>query len=140
MVIPMSFESEPFAGKWLFNAELSDTCTPTPQSWTQEISAGPEGVAIREEIVRPDGTEIVRHVQARFDGADYPVEGARTVDTIAYTRAGPHAICGIGKKDGKVSLTETVLADPKERKLTIIYNYLLGGLSVVHGVAVFHAA
>jgi hypothetical protein len=135
----MSFESESFAGKWLFNAELS-TGTPTPQSWTQEISAGPDGVAVREEIVRTDGTEMVRSVQARFDGVDYPVEGGRAVDTIAYTRAGRHAISGIGKKDGKVSLTETVLADPKQRKLTIIYNYLLGGVAVAHGVAVFEAA
>jgi hypothetical protein len=140
MVIPISSESEPFAGKWLFNAELSTTCTPTPQSWIQEISAGPDGVAVREEIVRRDGTEFVRSVQARFDGTDYPVEGGRAVDTVAYTRAGRNAICGIGKKDGEVSLTETVLADPKERKLTIIYNYLLGGVAVAHGVAVFHAA
>ena len=136
----MSFENEPFAGKWHFNAELSNTCTPSPQSWIQEINAGPEGVAVREEIVRADGTGVVRRVQARFDGADYPVEGGRAVDTIAYTRTGRHAIRGIGKKDGKVSLTETLLADPKERTLTLVYNYFFGGLSVAHGVAVFQAA
>jgi hypothetical protein len=140
MVIPMSIENEPFAGKWLFNAELSDMCSPMPRSWIQEISAVPEGVAVREQIVRRDGSEIVRRVYALFDGADYPVEGGRAVDTIAYTRTDRHAIRGIGKKDGKVSMTETVLAHPDERKLTIIYNYLLGEGTVARGVAVFQAA
>jgi hypothetical protein len=140
MVIPRSIENEPFAGRWRFNAELSDMCTPTPQSWIQEISAVPEGVSVREKIVRPDGSEIVRRVRARFDGVDCPVEGGRAVDTIAYTRTDRHAISGIGKKDGKVSVTETFLANPEEGTLTLIYHYLLGGLAVAHGVAVFEAA
>jgi hypothetical protein len=140
MVIPISFEKEPFAGKWRFDAELSNTCNTAPQSWIQEINAGPEGVAVREEIVRADGTGIVRRVRARFDGCDYAVEGSHAVDTIAYTRTGRHAIRGIGKKGGRVSLTETFLADPKKRTLTLIYNYFLGGLAVAHGVAVFQAA
>lgn len=140
MTNPILFEEEPFAGKWRFDAERSNMCTPAPHSWTQEIQAGPEGVAIKEDIVRPDGSEIVRRVQARFDGSDYPVEGANAVDTIAYTRTDRHSICGIGRKDGKVSVTETVLADPEEGTLTLIYNYLLDEQSVAHGVAVFEAA
>ena len=136
----MSADTEPFHGTWRFDPQLSQMCTPAPQSWIQEISAGPDQVAVREEIVRPDGTEIVLRVQARFDGADYPVEGSSAVDTIAYARTDRHAICGIGKKDGKVSLTETVLADPEKRTLTLIYNYLLGDRSVAHGVAVFQSA
>jgi hypothetical protein len=136
----MQSETEPFHGTWRFNPQLSKMCTPAPHSWIQEIHAGPDQVAVREEIVRPDGTEIVLRVQARFDGADYPVEGSPAVDTIAYTRTDRHAICGIGKKDGKVSLTETVLADPEALTLTLIYNYLLGERTVAHGVAVFQAA
>jgi hypothetical protein len=140
MVISTRKKSEPFAGKWRFNAELSNTCTPTPDSWVQEIRAVPEGVVVQEEIVRPNGSEIVRRVRARFDGEDYPVEGSYAVDTIAYTRTDENSICGIGKKDGKVSVTETFLADPDEGKLTLIYNYMLDEQSVAHGVAVFDAA
>jgi hypothetical protein len=140
MVNPVSIENEPFAGKWSFNAKLSSMCTPEPESWIKEISAGPEGLAVREQIVRLDGTEFVRRVRARFDGADYPVEGALDVDTIAFTRTDRHAISGLGKKDGEISLTETLLADPEQRTLTLIYNYLLGGLTVAHGVAVFQTA
>jgi hypothetical protein len=83
---------------------------------------------------------MVRRVRARFDGADYPVEGGRVVDTIAYTRPERHSIRGIGKKDGKVSVIETFLANPDEGTLTLTYKYLLGGLTVAHGVAVFQAA
>ena len=115
-------------------------CTLPPQSWIQEIQAAPNGVAIQEDIVRQDGSEIVRSVRARFDGADYPVEGANAVDTMAYTRTDRHSICAIGRKDGKVSVTETVLANPEEQTLTIIYNYVLGENNVAHGVAVFQAA
>jgi len=140
MVVTNNFQREPFAGKWRFNAELSTMCTPTPRSWIQEISAGPEEVVVREEIVRPNGTGMVRWVRARFDGVDYPVQGAQAVDTIAYTRTDQNSICGIGKKDGKVSVTETFLADPTEGKLTLIYNYLLDEQSVAHGVAVFEVA
>jgi hypothetical protein len=140
MVNTIGLEIEPFAGKWRFNAERSNICALAPQSWIQEIQTGPNEVAIQEDIVRQDGTEIVRRVRARFDGVDYPVEGSNAVDTMAYTRTDRHAICGIGRKDGKVSLTETVLSDPDERTLTVIYNYLLGDSDVAHGVAVFQAA
>jgi hypothetical protein len=136
----ISAEKEPFHGTWRFNPHLSNICTPAPHSWIQEITAGPNQVAVREEIVRPDGTEMALRVQAKFDGIDYPVEGSPAVDTIAYTRTDRHIICGIGKKDGRVSLTETVLADPETRTLTLIYNYLLGDRDVAHGIAVFQAA
>jgi hypothetical protein len=136
----MKTELEPFHGRWRFNPELSTMCTPAPHSWIQEISAGHDHVAVREEIVRTDGSEIVHRVRARFDGTDYPVEGSHTVDTIAYTRTDRHSICGIGKKDGRVSVTETILADPEAGTLTLIYNYLLGECAVAHGVAVFQAA
>ena len=136
----MSIELEPFHGTWKFDPALSTMCTPAPHSWVQEISGCSESVAVHEKIVRPDGTGIVSRVQAKFDGVDYPVEGSPTVDTISYTRADRNAICGIGKKDGRVAVTETVLADPEKRTLTLIYNYLLGEQSVAHGVAVFQEA
>jgi hypothetical protein len=139
-VVDMATDAEAFHGTWRFNPQLSKTCTPAPHSWIQEISAGPDQVAVREQIVRPNGTEIVRCVQFRLDGADYPVEGSPVVDTIAYTRAAPNSFVGIGKKDGAVSVTETVVADPEKGTLTLIYNYLLGERTFAHGVAVFQPA
>ena len=136
----MKAELEPFQGTWRFIPQLSSMYSPVPHSWVQEIIAGPDLVAVREEIVKSDGTELVLRVRARFDGVDYPVEGSHAVDTIAYTRADRHSICGIGKKDGRVSYTSTVLADPEERKLTLIYSYLFGERTFAHGVAVFQAA
>jgi hypothetical protein len=131
---------EPFAGTWRFNPELSKMCTPAPQSWIQEIIAGPEEVTVREQIVRTDGSESVLRVQARFDGTDYPVEGSPAVDTIAYVRTNQNAISGIGKKNGKIAFTETVLADPEQQTLTLAFNYLLGERIVAQGVAVFQSA
>lgn len=115
-------------------------CSPAPHSWIQEISAGTDEVAVREEIVRLDGSELVLRVHAKFDGTDCAVEGSAVVDTMAYTRTDRNAICAIGKKDGRVSVTETLLADPDGRTLTLIYNYLISERDVAHGVAVFQAA
>src|SRR5882757_7519931 len=103
----MNAEGEPFDGTWRFSPQLSNLSTAAPQSWIQEISARPKDIFVREQIVRPDGTEIVLRVQARFDGADYPVDGSPAVDTIAYTRTSRNTISAIGKKNGTVSLTET---------------------------------
>jgi hypothetical protein len=145
----MNAEGEPFGGTWRFSPRLSNLSTPAPQSWIQEISAGLEDISVREQledisvreqIVRTDGTEIVLRVRARFDGADYPVDGSPAVDTIAYTRTNRNTISAIGKKNGTVSLTESVLADPHQRTLTLTYNYVIGERIVAHGVAVFQSA
>jgi hypothetical protein len=140
MVIPMSAETGPFHGTWWFNPQLSKMCIPAPHSWVQEIHAGKEEVTVREEIVRANGTELSMRVKARLDGADYPVEGSPTVDTIAYTRTDPHTIFGVGKKDGIVALTQTVRADPEQGTLTLIYKYLMGEETIAHGIAVFQSA
>jgi hypothetical protein len=136
----MSADREPFFGTWRFNPDLSTMCTPAPRSWIQKISASPNGVEIRDEVVRINGTEIVSHVEASFDGEDCTVEGSPAVDTVSYIRPDRNSICAVGKKDGQVAVTETVLADPERRTLTLIYNYMLGERKVAHGVAVFQAA
>lgn len=140
MVIPMSAEIEPFHGTWCFNPQLSKMCLPAPHSWIQEIHAGREEVTVRELIVRTNGTELSTRVTARLDGADYPVEGSPAIDTIAYVRTDPHTISAIGKKDGIISLAQTVQADPEQGTLTLIYRYLMGEETIADGVAVFQSS
>jgi hypothetical protein len=94
----MNFQGDPFNGKWRFDPELSRLSAAAPQSWIQEIRTGPDGVSVREQIARADGTEIVLRVKAKFDGADYAVDGSPIIDAIAYTRTDGNTISGVGKK------------------------------------------
>jgi hypothetical protein len=140
MVISMSAETEPFHGTWWFNPQLSKMCLPAPHSWVQEIYVGQEEVTVREQIIRTNGTELSTRLTARLDGTDYPVEGSPAIDTIAYVQTDPHTISAIGKKDGVISLAQTVQADPEQGTLTLIYRYLMGEETIADGVAVFQSA
>jgi hypothetical protein len=132
----MSEQDDPFTGTWRFNPERSTLSTPSPQSWVQEIIATPDEVHVQETIVR-DGPQTVVEVMASFDAADYPVTGSPAADTIAYRRAGSHSISGTGKKDGVITLMETVTVSPERNTLTLSYSIHSGGHVAAHGIAVF---
>jgi hypothetical protein len=130
-------QDDPFTGTWRFNAQLSRLSTPLPQSWVQQIIATRDEVRVQETIIRPDGSQTLVEVLARFDGKDYPVTGSPAADTIAYERASDNSISGTGKKNGVVSLTETVTVAPERHSLTLSYSIHNGGLEVARGIAVF---
>jgi hypothetical protein len=128
---------DPFTGLWIFSAERSKLSAPAPRSWTQQINATSDELQVREEIVRSDGSQTVLTVQARFDGEEYPVSGSPAVDAIAYRRVDANRIAGTGRKNGRVSLRETVIADPNDGTLTLTYSLYGGDREVANGEAVF---
>ena len=133
-------QDDPFTGTWRFNAQLSKLSTPAPRSWVQEIIVSPDEVEVHENIVRPDGSQTVVTVLARFDGRECPVSGSNAADTIAYTRVDRNSIIGTGRKNGVITLTETVTASPASQTLTLRYSILDGAQEVANGVAVFEKA
>jgi hypothetical protein len=135
-----SEEDDPFSGTWRFNAARSALDTPSPGSWIQTIRATSEGIQVCERIGRADSPGILVSIQAKFDGADYPVDGSPAVDTISYSRIDWTNIMGIGKKDGAISLTETVTVDANTRTLTHRYLVYRNLQVVATGIAVFEAA
>jgi hypothetical protein len=56
---------------------------------------------------------------------------------MAYTREDSHTISGIGKKNGSVSMRETVKVSPDGRLLTQNFTIYSGDKVLVTGVAVF---
>lgn len=126
-----------FTGAWRFNPQLSKLSTQPPRSWIQEILVNSIEVRVREIMVRADGSETLVSLTAKFDGKDYPVEGSPAADTIAYTRVDRNTISGTGKKNGVVSLTETVTVAPKQGNLTLSYSLHAGSKIVAQGIAVF---
>jgi hypothetical protein len=130
-------QADPFSGAWRFNAQLSKLSTQSPISWIQEIVANFDEVRVRENIVRTDGSKTVVSVRAKFDGKDHPIEGSPAADTIAYTRVDQNTISGLGKKNGIISLTETVTVAPENGILTLKYSLYAGSKVVANGIAVF---
>jgi hypothetical protein len=128
---------DPFTGSWRFNPQLSKLSTQSPRSWIQEILVNADEVRVRETMVNADGSETVVSLRAKFDGKDHPVQGSPAADTIACTRVDRNTIRGTGKKNGIVSLTETVMVAPQNRNLTLIYSLHAGRTVVASGIAVF---
>ena len=135
--IAMSEQDDPFTGTWRFNPERSTLSTPPPQSWVQQIIATSDEVHVQEIIVRSDASETVVEVMARFDGSDYPVTGSPAADTIAYRRADSNRISGTGKKNGDITLMETVTVTHESNTLNLSYSIHGDGHVVASGIAVF---
>jgi hypothetical protein len=133
----MPEQSDPFTGTWRFDAQRSRLDTPLPQTWVQQIVVTRDEIVVHENIVRSNGAKSAVRVWARFDGSDYPISGLPMADSIAYTRVNSHSISGTGKKDGVVSLTETVTVAPDGARLTLIYSIQTGASQVARGIAVF---
>jgi hypothetical protein len=133
-------QDDPFTGVWKFSPQWSALSTPQPRSWIQRIRATADEVSVREEIVGSDGVGITVTVQARFDGKAYPVNGSLIADTIVYSRPDTHNISSIGKKDGVLSLQETLTASPQGHILTLSYKAYSGFREVAKGTAVFEKA
>lgn len=111
--------------------------TPTPVSWTHTISIEGDRIRVREHMVRADAPEVRVSIDARLDGADYPVIGSFAVETMSYSRADAHTIIGIGKKASDVALTEAVTLDPAGGAFTLTYSFYRDGKVAAEGAARF---
>ena len=92
---------------------------------------------MRETIVTADGAETVVSLKARFDGMEHPVEGSTAADTIAYPRVDRNTIGGTCRKNGIVSLTESVTVGPETGMLTLSYSVHAAPRITANGIAVF---
>jgi hypothetical protein len=110
--------------------------TRPPRSWIQRIRASDVDVEVAEEILTLDGARMTVHIQARFDGHEYPVSGSPLADAITYTRPDRYTITGIGKKNGSVSLTETLRASRDGGLLTLSYSIYAGAQELARGTAI----
>ena len=130
----------PFSGAWMFHSEWSKLTTSPPRSWIMQIEATSDAVNERAVVVGSDGALTVVTIQARFDGKDYPVTGSPLADTIAYTRVDAHHISGIAKKNGCISIRESVATSPEGHILTLTYSIYGDVQEVANGIAVFERA
>ena len=111
--------------------------TPAPVSWTHTIIIDGDRIRVREHMVRASAPEVRVSIDARLDGADYPVTGSFAVETMSYSRRNAHTITGIGRKNNDVALTETVTLDPAGGAFTMTYCFYRDGKVAADGAVQF---
>ncbi|MGB2591194.1 MAG: hypothetical protein WBG02_14955 [Candidatus Acidiferrum sp.] len=126
-------EKDPFTGTWKFCAEKSSA--PGLRSWVQRIEVAGDAIRVQEEVESAAGARASVTIEARFDGADYPATGSSLADAIAYTRADRQNISGVGKKNGSVTLRETIAVDGGT--MTLTFAIFAAEKEIAKGVAVF---
>lgn len=130
-------ERDPFTGTWVYQPEKSQSTGPQLERWVQWIEAGENEVRVREEVVVATGQRASVSLQAKFDGQEYPVVGSSLSETTAYTRNGLHNITGTGRKNGSVTLRETICVAEDGETLTLSFKIFVQEREVMHGVGVF---
>ncbi|HYL62841.1 MAG TPA: hypothetical protein VE077_09480 [Candidatus Methylomirabilis sp.] len=130
-------EPNPFTGTWTFQPAKSKMNAPGVQHWVQYITVIGDAIRVREDVVSSAGKHADVHLEAKFDGKDYPVAGSSLADAIAYQRVDAHNIRGTGRKNGSVSLRETITLMPDGASMTLAFAIFSGEKEVANGVAVF---
>ena len=130
-------EADPFTGTWVYVPEKWNSTCPKLEQWIQYIEATAENVRVREEVIVATDQHANVSLEAKFDGNDYPVTGSSLCETIAYTRPTPRKIVGTGKKDGSVTLRETIIASNEGHMLTLTFAVFANEREIMSGIAVF---
>ena len=110
---------DPFTGHWVIDLQASQFVGPVPAEWSHDIEASADSIRGRERVVGSDGTVSEYSLEARFDGAEYPVTGSPVVDTMSYARPNLRRIDGAGHKAGKVIFLEVVVVTEDGQTLTM---------------------
>lgn len=107
-------------GSWKLNDSQSKI--PAGVSKNTSVVYTADGDNLKAVLDGVDGKGNPTHSEwtGKFDGKDYPVTGDPNVDTRAITKVDEHHLKVVNKKDGKITVTGTVVtsADGKTRTLT----------------------
>ncbi len=112
--------ASPHMGTWKLNEAKSK---PAPGAGKNSMVVyAVAGDQIKVTVDGKDAEDKNTHNEwtGKFDGKDYPVTGDSTSDTRAYKEAGANTLEMTIKKDGKVTMTGTIVvsADGKSRTVT----------------------
>jgi hypothetical protein len=113
--------SEPWVGTWKVNLEKS-TYSPGPKptaAATVKIESSADGIKTTIDGTNPQGQPTHTETIGKFDGKDNPVKGAPAPNTTtAYKRIDARTFEGMGKVDGKPTVTTRVVISADGKTLT----------------------
>jgi hypothetical protein len=117
---PRAQSSDPMLGTWKLNVAKSKG---PYKSGTSVIEAAGDGVKVTADMVGADGTAYHWTWTANYDGRDVPITGTTPFGAgavAALTRVDARTAKIVGKRNGEVILTQTIVtsADGRTRTLT----------------------
>jgi hypothetical protein len=87
---------------------------------TSKIEPWEDGLKVTYEMVGTRGGVTHLEWRGKFDGRDYPIQGADYVLTNAYTLVNDHSYQIVVKVDGAVAATTKVEFSPDGKNLTTV--------------------
>lgn len=112
--------SGPWMGTWKLNPAKSTASPDRYKRVISKIEPWNDGLKVSYEMVGTRGG--VSHLEwtGKFDGKDYPVEGADYVMTNAYTLLGDHSYEIVVKVEGSLAQKAHVEVSPDGKTLTTV--------------------
>lgn len=110
--------ADPFIGTWALDLTQSSFMPPpAPAGRTMVFEAVGNGF---RNVIMTEGIGANNSYTVKFDGKDYPSDGASNIDTYSVTRVDAKTIERKGKQGGKVVETATFRISPDGKILTLI--------------------
>jgi hypothetical protein len=109
-------------GVWELNVVRSSYSSGPPpyKRATRRIEPSERGIRIVDDLVRPRGGVVHLEWIGRFDGLDYPVQGAEAVLTNAFRCRDDRTCELVQKLDGEVVVTARLTISPDGKVLTTV--------------------
>lgn len=111
---------DPMIGTWKLNEAKSKFAPGAPKNHTVTYAKAGDQTKVTVDGTNAEGKAIHSEWTGKMDGKDYPVTGDAMSDMRSYTTQGKDTLQMTNKKDGKVTVTGTIVAsaDGKTRTVT----------------------
>ena len=110
----------PWMGTWKLNAAKSTTAPDRYKRVITRIEAWEDGLRVTYEMVGTRGGVNYLEWTGKFDGKDYPVEGADYIMTNAYTLLNENSYKIVVKVEGSVAATARIEVSADGKTLTTV--------------------
>lgn len=120
VLFAVCFAQEAQMGTWKLNEAKSKFPAGATKNHTVVYAAEGDSVKVTVDGTDKDGKETHNEWTGKFDGKEYAVTGDPTSDMRSYKKLNDHKLALTATKDGKTTLTGTVMvsADGKTRTVT----------------------
>jgi hypothetical protein len=124
----LSFGADAMMGTWKLNESKSKLAPGAPKNNTVIYAAAGDQIKVTVDGTDAQGKSTHSEWTGKFDGKDYPVTGDSMSDMRSYKMEGKDTLQMTNKKDGKVSVTGSVIvsADGKTRTVTTTWTDATG--------------
>ncbi|HXY40851.1 MAG TPA: hypothetical protein VEQ10_14365 [Vicinamibacteria bacterium] len=117
-----AFAGENWVGSWKLNTAKSKLSANGMRTQSLKFESTADGIVLNSEGTDAQGKPLHSTYTSKFDGKDVPWTGNPMADTASPNRIDDNTYKNVWKKDGKPTVTSTVMVSKDGKTLTIIQN------------------